>query len=336
MIRSVVRSLAVVLALGSSVALAQPAGAQAEVLFRQARELMAAGKVAEACSSFEESEKLEPALSTLLNLANCREQLGQFATAWGLFLDAGRQTRSASDAPTQRLHDVAQDRARKLEPRVSRLTINVPQRSQFEGLEITRGADRVDPGLWNRALPIDGGTYTITAHAPGANQWSTQVTIAAESDTKTVEIPDLRNLPHDLEPSAATGSRRPAAAEAQTEDAEPDQVPASPHRSRAVPLIAGAGALVLLGGGLGFELWAESKYDAAKTERVSQSRRDSLYDSANSRRYLGEALAVTGLAAGGVAVWLYLRDRSAERRDRAGANVALVPTAFGVVLHGRF
>jgi tetratricopeptide (TPR) repeat protein len=300
------RAIAIVLVLWSSAALAQPAGAQAEVLFRQARELMAAGKVSEACSAFEESQKLEPALSTLLNLASCREQLGQFATAWGLFLDAARQTRSATDTTGQKLHDVAQSRAQKLEPRVSRLTINVPTDSQVEGLEITRGDDRVASGLWNRALPVDGGTYTISARAPGANRWSTQVTVTAEHDSKTVEIPDLRNLPRDLAPRAPL----------------------------VVPLAVGGGALALLGAGLGFELWAESRYDAAKSEMAIQSHRDSLYDAANTRRYVGEVLAVTGLAAGGVAVWLYLRDRSAERA--AGASVAVVPTGTGLVLHGKF
>jgi tetratricopeptide (TPR) repeat protein len=198
-----IRAIAIVVVMWSSAALAQPASAQAEALFRQGRDLMAAGRVAEACSAFDESQKLEPEVTTLLNVAACREKLGQFATAWGLFLDAARQTRSASDAATQQLHNVAQAHAEKLESRVSKLTINVPQRSQVDGLEIARGTERVSAGLWNRALPIDGGTYTITARAPGANQWSTQITVAAESDTRTIEIPDLRNLPRDLDKPGA-------------------------------------------------------------------------------------------------------------------------------------
>src|SRR5262245_62114718 len=116
--------LAVVVALASSrAARAQSAGSQAQGLFDGGRALMAAGKVAEACALFEQSQKLEPATTTLLNLASCREKNGELATAWGLFLDAERATRSATDAPTRRLHGVAKDRAAKLEPRVSRLTI---------------------------------------------------------------------------------------------------------------------------------------------------------------------------------------------------------------------
>jgi hypothetical protein len=314
--------------LWSSVAHAQPAGAQAEVLFRHGRELLAAGKTAEACTAFEESQKLEPAVTTLLNLAGCREKLGQIATAWGLFLDAARQTRSAGDAANQQLHKVAQARAQKLEPRVSELTINVPLNSQLDDLEITRGTERIGPGLWNRALPIDGGTYTITARAPGSSRWSTQVTIAAEKDTKTVEIPDLRNLPRDVE--------GPASSPLVTRTTI-DHVPVSPSTpSKVVPLVVGTGALALLGGGLGLELWARSQYEDAKAEMMSQSRRDSLYDAATTKRYLAQALGVGGLAAGGVAVWLYLRGRSGERGVTPKASAHIVPTASGLALSGQF
>jgi tetratricopeptide (TPR) repeat protein len=319
------RAVAALFVAWSSVAVAQSAGAQAEVLFRQARDLLAAGKVAEACSAFEESQNLESTVNTLLNLAACREKLGQFASAWGHFLEAVRQTRTATDARTQQLRDVAQARAQKLEPRVSKLTINVPQHSQVDGLEITRGTERVNPGLWNRALPIDGGTYTITARAPGSSPWSTEITVAPESDTRTVEIPDLRNLPRDVEGPA------PRRVEARTEQsAAPPLAP-----GRVVPLVIGAGGLVLLGSGLGFELWARSQYDSAKAERTNQARRDSLYDAANTRRYVAQALAVSGVVAGGVAVWLYLRGRS-EHAAATDASVKLVPSARGIAILGQF
>jgi hypothetical protein len=329
------RAIAVVFALWSSVALAQPAGAQAEVLFRRGRDLLAAGQIAEACSAFEDSQNLEPAVTTLLNLAGCRERFGQLATAWGMFLDAARQTRSAAGATNQQLHDVAQARAHKLEPRVSRLTINVPQNRQVDGLEITRGEDRVDARLWNRALPIDGGTYTITARAPGANAWSTQVTVAAESDIRTVEIPDLRNLPRDLDQPAAAPAALPLAPPSMVAPAI-DRAPGSSHTSHGVPLVLGAGALGLLGGGLGFELRAEARYGAAKSELTSHPRRVSLYNSANTNRYLAEALAASGLAAGGAAVWLCLRDGDHRPDATIDASVHVVPTASGLAVSGRF
>jgi hypothetical protein len=320
----------------SSAAFAQPAGAQAEVLFRQGRELLVAGKIAEACDAFEESQKLETAVTTLLNLAGCRETLGQLATAWGLFLDAARQTRVASDAGMQRLHDVAQARAEKLEPRVSRLTINVPMKNQFDGLEITRASERVSAGLWNRPLPVDGGTYTISARAPGANQWSTQVTVAAERDIKTVDIPDLRNLPKDLDSPPPPPAPAPTVLPPPVAPEIDRPAPLPSPSSHATPLVVAAGALALLGGGLGCELWAESKYSAAKSEMINQERRDALYSSANARRYAAELLVAGGLAAGGAAVWLYLRDRKQERSAASRVGAQLIPTAAGFALAGWF
>src|SRR5436190_11289267 len=97
------KALVVFVVLGVAVrfAGAQTAGAQAEVLFRQGKTLFAAGKFAEACAAFDASERLEPDVSTVMNQANCREKNGQLATAWGEFLDAERQTRSATDAAKQ-------------------------------------------------------------------------------------------------------------------------------------------------------------------------------------------------------------------------------------------
>jgi hypothetical protein len=305
----------IVVVASSSIAVAQPAGAQAEVLFRQGRELMTAGKVAEACSAFEQSQKLEAAVATLINLAGCREKNNQLATAWGLFLDAERQTRSGTDDATMRLHDIAQDKAHKLEPRVSKLTINVPQQSQASGLEITRGTERVDAVMWNRALPIDGGSYTITARAPGANVWTSTVTIGAEGDTKTIDVPDLRNLSRDLEPKH-------------------DDAPTTWISDTIVPLSVGAGAIVAFGGALGFELAGESSYNAAKAETTSQARRDSLYSSANTKRYVGEALLLGGAAAAGVAVWLYLRTDHEHVPTATTARVVLSPA--GIALAGGF
>lgn len=310
---------------------AQPAGAQAEVLFREGRDLMAAGKYAEACAAFDKSQQLDPAVTTLLNLAGCREKNGQLATAWGLFLDAERQTRTKTDPTSMKFHDVAKQRAAALEPRVSKLTISVPQKSMVNGLEISRGSERIELVMWNRALPIDGGTYTITAHAPGANAWSTQVTIGAERDAKTVDIPDLRNLPADL-------AAKPAPKKPEPEVTEPDQVDsgtASSGSSRALPIAIGASGVALLGAAVGFELWGRSTYDDAKAETTDQARRDSLYDSANKKRYLAQGFAIGGVACVGVAVWLYLRGHADHNAETASRHQVIVSPS-GIAFAGRF
>jgi hypothetical protein len=301
------------LALVASTAHAQPSGAQAETLFRQGKDLMAKGKIAEACAAFDASQKLDPTISTLLNQAACREKNEQFATAWGLFLEAERQTRTATDTATQQLHQVAATKAAKLEPRLSTLTLNIPAESRVGGLQVMRAGEVVDPGAWNKALPVDGGTYRIAASAPGNAEWSTTITIANERDSKTIEIPKLK---------AAAIEPRPARPQpvASTTRSEPRES----SRSRILPYVLGGGAVALAGGAIGFELWARSTYDKSKTE-MDNAKQDSLWHSANTRRYIAGGLGIAALASAGVAVWLYVRDSRSETPPTHAARVQIAP-----------
>src|SRR5262249_26440017 len=63
---------------------AQPAASQAEELYNKGRALVAANKIVEACDAFEQSQKLDPALTTLIALATCRERQGLLATSLGV------------------------------------------------------------------------------------------------------------------------------------------------------------------------------------------------------------------------------------------------------------
>jgi len=329
-------------------AYAQPAGAQAEVLFREGRNLMTAGKVAEACVALEQSHKLESAVTTLLTLAACREKLGQFATAWGLFLDVERQTRSASDRAVEQLYKIAHEHAANLEPRVPKLMISVLDGNKIDGLEILRDQEVIPAVMWNRAFPVDGGTYTITARAPGAKEWSTHVTLAPEADTKTVDIPVLRNLERDLGLSRAGpfGTAEPRDPNVET---VPPGTAVAPHSSERItrategrriifPIAVGIGGVALLGGALGLSLWGDSTYADAKAEMMDSARRRSLYDSANRKRYAAMGLAGAGIGCAGVAVWLYLRQRGAQAESDSAraARVMLTPTASGIGVAGWF
>jgi len=314
----------VICILWSSTALGQSSSNQAESLFHKGRDLLTAGKTAEACAAFADSQQVEPAVTTLLNLAGCREKLGQLASAWRLFGEAERQTRTATDDTNRQLHDIARARTQKLEPRLSKLTIRVPPPSRLTGLEITIDTQRVDDRYWNQPQPVDGGLHTITARAPGAEPWSQEVRIATEGDSQVAEI----RIP--TPPRRADAVAAPAALVPK---------PSSPdgRRSRLLlPLVVGAGAAAFLVTGLGFELSADSTYDAAKAERVDQAHRTSLEDTANTRRHIAQGLAAAGLCAGGVAVWLYLTDRAAPHEPATSTAIRIVPNGGGLAVIGRF
>ncbi|HEX2691285.1 MAG TPA: tetratricopeptide repeat protein [Kofleriaceae bacterium] len=310
----------VAIAVARTGARAQSSTAQAETLFRQGKELIAQGKFAEACAAFDASQKLDPTLATLLNQASCREKNGQLATAWGLFLDAERQSRTAGDESTRQLHQVATSHAAKLEPRLSTLALHVAPENRVPGLEILRNNEPVDPGAWNKPLPVDGGTYQITARAPGNADWSATVAVSGEHDVKAIEIPKLKAVA--LPPAHAPGG-------------------ASHPRSQVLPLALGGAALGLVGGALGFELWARSTYDQSRRE-PDNAKQDSLWHSANTKRYVAEGLGVAGIACAGVAVWLYLRAGEPEvtaptqQASRWGITPILGSNHAGFVLTGRY
>ncbi|MGE5186936.1 MAG: hypothetical protein ACM31C_33020 [Acidobacteriota bacterium] len=303
-------SILVLVLAWSTAAHAQSASAQAEVLFRQGRDLMAAKKYSDACKAFEASEKLDPAVTTLLNLADCREKNGQLATALATFSDAEKAARAGDDAKHQQLAQVAASKVKKLEPRLSKLTIHVAD-DHVRGLEVTRDGIAVDPATWNVPLPIDGGTYKIVARAPGRDEWSATVTVQPEADAQTVEVPALH------EPARATAVPAPAAAQPEPEHPEP----AASGGSR-VPLVLGGGAVVLLGGALGFSLWGDSTYDDAKAAAATDYNKSlDLWHSANTKRYVAEGMAAAGVVAGGVAMYLWLHDRGHSRERSALAPV---------------
>src|SRR4051812_25694935 len=66
--------------------------AEAEQLFQEGRRLLDAGRVAEACNVLDASYKSDPNISTLMNLAMCRERNGQLATAWAQYVSVANQT----------------------------------------------------------------------------------------------------------------------------------------------------------------------------------------------------------------------------------------------------
>jgi hypothetical protein len=340
------RALVVGLGLGLGLAaapvrgVAQPATVQAQSLFDEGRKLMKAGKIAQACDAFEASEKLDPVVTTLLNLADCREQNRQLATAWGAFVEAQRMARAAGN---DKLLKVAASHAHKLAPRLSRLTISVPADHQVAGLTVLRGDEPIDPAGWNHALPVDGGSYAFTARAPGREPWTTSRTIKAEGDNVSIEIPRLFDASPSPPPAvAAPAAPKPPAVAAPTapKPAVPDRRASAPEprdppqgRSRVLPLALGAGALVLGGAALGFDLWGDRTYDRAKAA-MTQRDQDALYHAANTRRYAAQGFAVAAIGCAGAAAYFYFR--GGESRPATAIAPVVAPDGAGLAVLGRW
>jgi hypothetical protein len=174
----------------------------AEKLFRDGKQLMKDGKVAEACSAFEASETSEHNIATVMNLADCREKNQQLASAWALYLRVDAESRM--DPALARLGETARDRAASVETHLSYLVINVPDDSSVHGLIVSRDGVALDASAWNRAVPLDAGDHVVEAKAPGHEPWSTTVHLAVRDDHQAVEVPRFSDLPLLAAPAVTT------------------------------------------------------------------------------------------------------------------------------------
>jgi hypothetical protein len=232
--------------LAAAPAAAQTAAVQAEQLFREGRDAMKAGRFAEACEAFAESQKLDPSAGTLLNLADCREKNNQLASAWVAYIEAQGMLRSSTDAQSVKMVGIAQKRAKALEGRISKLVVEVPASSRRDGLAVTRNGEPLSQALWGRPSPVDGGTVVVEVTAPGALPWRAEVEVATEGDVQTIEVPALEDAPRAAEPdrtAAATPPDDDGAADDDDEDAEVEAEATRPAGPRRVSVQGGLGML---------------------------------------------------------------------------------------------
>jgi hypothetical protein len=162
----------------------------AEALFREARKLLDAGQHREACEKLEASRRLDPAAGTLLNLARCREKLGQTATAWATYHEAIRVAKSAGQADREK---AARERIAALEPSLPKLTIVVSSESRSNKVQLRRDGVGLPPEIYGLTVPVDPGEHVIDATASGRKPWSTKVNVA-ERASAIITVPELEPL----------------------------------------------------------------------------------------------------------------------------------------------
>jgi hypothetical protein len=202
------RSLLVSAALVSLWALFAPAARAdviaAEELFRQGKAEMAKGNHARACPMFAESYRQDAAMGTLLNLALCHEAIGKIATAWGEWRAVEQQARAAVPPREDRMK-LAREHAEALEPRLSRIRIDVPSaEARVEGLVVTVDGEPKGEPLWG-GVPVDPGTHVIAATAPGKKKVTLSVKVDDEGVLVPVAIPQLEDEPEPVAAAARGG-----------------------------------------------------------------------------------------------------------------------------------
>jgi hypothetical protein len=198
---SIAATSAALLALTGTAAAQNP---DAEFLFNEAVRFEAEGKVSEACDAFEASNRIEPRAGTMIRLGQCREKQGRYVAAWSAYKDALTRVKDPSKKK------LAEDRIAALEPTLSYLTVSVPDEARVDGLVVKRNGASIESMLWNRAVPVDGGAYTITGSAPGHESWQTTIEVAPSGDKASVEVPRFKSIKALVGPRPADEAQAPA------------------------------------------------------------------------------------------------------------------------------
>ncbi len=307
--------------------------ALAEALYDEGRRLMAEGQHPAACAKLEESQRLDPATGTLLNLAACRELEGRIATAWMLFKDAAAAARR--DGRQDRV-EYADRKAAELAPRVSRLTLEVPTGSVSEGLEIRLDGVVVRSVAWGIPTPVDGGRHVVEAGAPGHAPFRLEVEVAAEGDAQRVAVPALRPA---APPPAETGAEPTPAVGGVPAPASPLTEGTSARRPLTGVYVAAGltGALVVGAVATGvLALGRADEFESANEDPDrSVAERESLRSDAREMQVVNTVLTGAAIAGAGVTVVLIaLRPRAEVGSDRWHAAPWVSQEGGGVALGG--
>jgi serine/threonine-protein kinase len=302
--------------------------AAAESLFDDALKAMKSGHFAEACPKLEESERIDPAIGTLLYLGECYEKTGRTASAWATFREAASAAQAQGETERTR---VAAARADRLQPSLSKLTLKVAaETAQLPTLRVTRDNVLVAKTLFGVAIPVDPGKYRIVASADGYQSHEVEVEVAANGDSKNLEIPAL--AVSTTPPVAAAGAAAAAASASTQPAAATPQAPAPAaggNGLRTAAYVSGALGVVSLGIGTYFGVKAISKNNDAKdacpdANACHDPNGESLANDAQNAATVSNITIAVGAAFVVAGVVLYLTSAPKEKPE-SSAHLELHP-----------
>jgi hypothetical protein len=302
-------SFLVVITLSSGARAEDPAAAEA--LFREGRELKAAGNLEAACGKLKASQALDPSPGTLLNLADCHLAQGKTATAWAEFVAASRLARERGK---DKQEAEATLRGKELEPNLSYLTLQV--KDAVPGLVVRRDGEPIVAATFGSRLPVDPGHHVFEAAAPGYQTLTLEIDVGASKANAVLAVPRLQQ-------SSAAATAPVATPTTPEPKAAPPPSTAEHSRSVLPWVIGGIGGALLVGGGVAGGLALSSNSAALDRCPTPDHCNDPKARSLASRRDTEALLADIGVGAGlvgvGMATYLLLS------QSPAPAQYAFVP-----------
>jgi hypothetical protein len=197
----------------------------AEAAFDKGLTAAEAGDWKLALESFLESERYETAPGTTLNIARCREKLGQNALALTDFKNVAAALPEGDERTVY-----ARARVAALEPLVSYVKLSLPDEAGsaqvfFDGVEVERSA-------LGSSFPVDPGEHEVVVTAPGREREVVQLTLRAGE-------------PHELLLEGGAPRPQPAAKPHVATKNVPPKAEEGPQRATSTQRLMGFGALGL-------------------------------------------------------------------------------------------
>lgn len=286
-------------------------------LFKEGQELMKAQRFADACPKFEDSQKLDAQLGTVLNLAFCREKLGSTWLSWLAYRDA--ELRADSVGKKDRA-DFARQHLADLEKNLPKLVLDCGP----DKVDLVTVEERTVPGATNgQPFTAEPGRRTFKFEKAGKKPGATELVVQERSrNAQHVACPALEDLP----------APTPAPVTPQEGDKPPEPAPPPPSHTAAY-VSFGVGAAGLVVGTVFGALTLSEKADADKLcnaqTKVCSGNGKSMIDTANTYSWVSNVGFGVGIV--GVALGAYFLFTTPSAPASANAKVTALPRVLPTV-----
>ena len=283
--------------------------ATARDLFARAESDEDAGLWADALDKLHRAGSVKMTPGIRFHVALCEERLGRLAAALGDYVAAQDAAREGSNKDV--LEAVGEPLA-ELRARVPTITLRLP--ADVNDAVISLDGAPVAPGSMGALLPVDTGVHTLDAHAPNRAPFSATVSVV---EKQAVSIDVL------LPPLPSPVGTAPLA---------PRRAPQDKDASRAKALVASAGALALVGFGVGAFFVAGAKQSAAEAQCEGLVSCEGLRGPVRTWDALALTGWIAGAGAGAFAVYFWTRPPTPSGQG-SGAVLRVGPGSMEIAVH---
>jgi hypothetical protein len=287
---------------------------------------MVKGNFESACAKLRQSDELDPALGTKLNLADCESKRGKLATAWELF----KAVEEKLD-PKDPRYSIAKEKRQALEPQLPKLIITLAPGAP-PTTTVREGTAVLGASAFGLELPLDPGHHELLVTAEGRAQAKFPVELQPGKTTKVEVAPGAHAAPTAAPPTTAPPSTL-------TTPAPPTPTQASNGTKTLGYVFGGVGVAGLVVGGVAGLLTLNAKSTNDKhCDEVTRTCDSTGRDAANSGRLFGP-MTTAGLAVGvvGLGLGTYFLIKSGKHSDAQTALMTQVgPAGTGLALVQRW